>query len=246
LLRPWSSDYKLIFAFSPAPTSRPSKDEGKGSFGASLTESAKLRFAAASAGVQGFFAHSGKHRRRSSTSSPTKVYVTSAKAPALGNHHNSSAGTSNGSLLSQTSDSSAQQPNGSPGKPSHAHAHGSNGTQTMSPYVSPRVDGLPANPVPNNTNNLHALQGQGHAHGHSSSLGNVRAHRRGSREFKDPKEFEGLINATFANIISPPEDGIAAGAAGAGGANAGHNGSFTKGHGNKAGGNNFFTPMEGE
>lgn len=235
---------------------RPSGDDGKNSLGSSLTESAKIRFAAASAGVQGFFASSGKHQRRSSSSSPNKVYV-SAKAPAMGTPGTTGTNSSNGSLLSQTSDPS--QPTGSPGKPSHAHSHsahnihnthGSHGTQAMSPYVSPRVDGLPTNPLsaPTSHNNLHTLLGQGHGQGHSSSTGNVRAHRRGSREFKDPKEFEGLINATFASIISPRDDGIAnaSSGSGVGVANAGHNGSFTKGHGNKAGGNNFFTPLEGE
>ena len=188
--------------------------------GLTLTGSAKLRFNAAAAGVQGFFASSGKHNKRTN-SSPSKVYVASAKAPNMGSGTNTPSQSNAVLQLSRenSADFNATAGVGHAGGPSPPRKK-SHVETYVSPQISPRGNvhkhhGLhhghssgpnsKLNISNNSSDNLRAILSPPVGNGntthtnlannpHSKSAGNV---RRGS---KGPKEFEDAINQIFSNM----------------------------------------------
>eukprot|EP01032_Pedospumella_encystans_P011241 gene11241-13081_t len=110
------------------------KDSSNG-FG-TLTTSARIRLNAAASGVQGFFASSGKHNKRTN-SSPSKVYIASAKAPNMNSGTNSPA-LSNAALLSRENSVDIYATSGVISPPLPAHAQARRRSHVESPFVCPK------------------------------------------------------------------------------------------------------------
>jgi len=187
--------------------------------GLTLTGSAKLRFNAAAAGVQGFFASSGKHNKRTN-SSPSKVYVASAKAPNMGSGTNTPSQSNAVMQLSRENSADFYATGGGhTGGPSpprrkshvenyvspqmsprgnvhkhhgihHGHSSGPNSKLNSSNNSSDNLRGILSPPGGNaNTNHTNLANNP-----HNKSAGNMR------RASKEPKEFEDAINQIFSNM----------------------------------------------
>jgi len=135
------------------------KKQKSASKGLSLTGSAKLRFNAAAAGVQGFFASSGKHNKRAN-SSPSKVYVASGKAPNMGSKNNTPSQSHAKLQLSRENSADFYATSGGGNSPTPSPPRKKSHLENfVSPQISPRGNA--------HTSNAHHKH-HGIHHGHSA------------------------------------------------------------------------------